>query len=250
MHSTFHILNGDALAERFPPELEGNLIVCRECLCEGPVGKESLNELYLERENYLSTTYPEIDHLHYSSDISSEFEKIRRIPNGSDIYLWFEQDVFCQVNLWFILYLLAQSDFVGSIQLVITNQKSPYAFSGYSEEELLDLYRDSIPISELLLWAQLWKSFQQKQVTILEDTGKKLNRTYPFLTVAIHALLDSIPSEDSLSRPSRVLQEIIASQEDENFQSIFQEFCTREAIYGYGDLQVKRLYKEAKEEGS
>jgi hypothetical protein len=45
------------------------------------------------------------------------------------------------------------------------------------------------------------------------------------------------------------LKAIIAEWETENnespkFGTVFQEFCRREAIYGYGDLQVLRMVEK------
>ena len=34
--------------------------------------------------------------------------------------------------------------------------------------------------------------------------------------------------------------------ETEEFEPVFYEFCKRESIYGFGDLQVKKLIREIK----
>jgi hypothetical protein len=241
---TFHILNGDALADRFPSEIEGSKIICRECLCEGPVDNLNLEGFYQDRKHHLQTTFPQIDYLDYNSDVSSEFEKIKQIPAGSDVFLWFEQDVFCQVNLWFMLYLLREAGSSRSIYLVLTDDRSPYGFSGYSNQELLDLYRRRRQVDDLLPWTQLWNSYQQHQLSALTEIGEKLSEDFPFLPKTIRALIESIPTENSIGRPSRVLREIKNSLDEVSFGKVFRAFCKQEAIYGYGDLQVKRLYDQ------
>ena len=52
--SEVHILNGDALAERFPKEIPGLKIIMRECLISGPVVYGSPNELATVRKTYLN----------------------------------------------------------------------------------------------------------------------------------------------------------------------------------------------------
>lgn len=42
----------------------------------------------------------------------------------------------------------------------------------------------------------------------------------------------------------QALQQIIDELGTEEFTLVFREFCKREGIYGFGDLQVKRLYDE------
>ena len=49
----YHILNGDALAQRFPTDLKGELIVFRECLVSGPNTSSSHADLYKLRKTYL-----------------------------------------------------------------------------------------------------------------------------------------------------------------------------------------------------
>ena len=45
----------------------------------------------------------------------SEFEKIQNIEEGVDINLWFEDDLFCQVNFWFVISLLSSLNHKNSI---------------------------------------------------------------------------------------------------------------------------------------
>jgi hypothetical protein len=56
--------------------------------------------------------------------------------------------------------------------------------------------------------------------------------------------LDSVRTKDSLGRPMNSLIGIIKDLHTTEFRPVFKEFCTREGIYGFGDLQVKRLFDE------
>jgi len=49
-----------------------------------------------------------------------------------------------------------------------------------------------------------------------------------------------------LGRPSQSLIRIINELNTVEFEPIFREFSKREDIYGFGDLQVKRLFNEIK----
>ena len=74
----------------------------------------------------------------------TEFERIQNIPPNSAIYLWFEDDLFCQVNCWFALALL--QDQVGcQLYLIRLDARSPYAFSVYTSEELKGLFQQQTP---------------------------------------------------------------------------------------------------------
>jgi hypothetical protein len=55
---TYHILNGDSLAGTFPnAKLPGEIIVARECLIEGDLHGDSLDEFLKTRASYIRMTY-------------------------------------------------------------------------------------------------------------------------------------------------------------------------------------------------
>ena len=58
---------------------------------------------------------------------------------------------------------------------------------------------------------------------------------------AIVAWVESVPSKNNPRKPTQVILEIINDLGTQEFSPIFKEFCKRAPVYGYGDLQVKRL---------
>jgi hypothetical protein len=67
---------------------------------------------------------------------------------------------------------------------------------------------------------------------------------YPFLKPAIQANIDQIPTTDNPDRPVQSLMNIINELKTNEFGPVFRLFCQRESIYGFGDLQVKRIFEE------
>lgn len=106
MKTAYHILNGDALLHQFPDSVEGTRLVCRECLVEGPVRESSLSQFFEERKTYLNEHYGKEVQLEYKKEVAALFYQILKLPDSAEINLWFEDDLFCQVNLWFCLFLL------------------------------------------------------------------------------------------------------------------------------------------------
>ena len=103
----YHILNGDALKEQFPPTLSGELIVARECLVDGNIQGESLEAFLTNRAKHIES-YSQVPEGEYFKLTVPEINKIRNIAQGSKVYCWFEEDLFCQVNFWFVLHLLVE----------------------------------------------------------------------------------------------------------------------------------------------
>jgi hypothetical protein len=95
-----HILNGDALAGYFP--FEGEKIICRECLIDGPLYGRLPDDFFEIRAAYISDSFhvPAED---YFRNLKSEFDRLENIPHALSINVWFEHDLFCQANLWFML---------------------------------------------------------------------------------------------------------------------------------------------------
>src|SRR5687768_5790002 len=100
---TIHILNGDCLFDPLQEaSVNGDYFVCRECLIEGPVAADSLDNFLKQRAEYISKEY-RVKEDEYLNRTASVFRQLTQLPEFSNLYLWFEDDLFCQVNLWFIL---------------------------------------------------------------------------------------------------------------------------------------------------
>lgn len=240
----YHILNGDALAERFPKDIKGERIVFRECLVDGPVAS-SLEQLFALRAPFMRQHYEADD---YSHKAAKEIAKIETIGVLDEVYLWFEEDLFCQVNLWFLVHYFAKKG-IANLSLVHPEPDSPYAFSTYDEAGLQGLFQQRQKLHSLDQWMALWQAYQQKDHKALQAAATHLATTYPFVTAAVQANIDRVPKDDALSRPLKSLQQIKAELQTDDFAPIFRAFCQREAIYGFGDLQVERLLQQLEDVG-
>ncbi len=72
----------------------------------------------------------------------------------------------------------------------------------------------------------------------------ELKNEYPFILPAVQAHIDRLPKNGNPGRPVRTLIEIMHELQTEEFGPVFREFCRRESIYGFGDLQVKQLFDD------
>ncbi len=246
MKLKYHILNGDCLKERFPQNIEGEIIVVREGLVDGDISEVNLSGLFKIRAKFISEVYGVSSIEKYEEVSVSEFKKIQNIPAKSDIYLWFEDDLFCQVNFWFVVDLIVAYVKNCQVFLVRPITLNHYGFGGLNNEEIMSVYRQKNPIIELESIASLWKSFQKKDLYKLEKTAKGLEQKYPFILKAVEAHIESFPFENKPGRPTQTLLNIMNELKTDSFPMVFREFTKRESIYGYSDLQVKRLFDQIK----
>jgi hypothetical protein len=92
-----HVLNGDATAAVFPPTLPGERTVWRDILMEGPAaGDADARAAWLAPRLGVS-----------ADDYARGWREGQRIlahaKEHDEVVLWFEQDLFCATNLWFVL---------------------------------------------------------------------------------------------------------------------------------------------------
>ena len=243
MAKQFHILNGDSLKQQFPENIQGEIIVARECLVDGDVEGANLDELFTTRSKFLSQNYGGTEQDYYEKAVP-EFLKMAEISDNSDINLWFEDDLFCQVNFWFVVHLLLKKEKDCNIFLVRPKTHNQYGFAGLKKSQLTSIYRNRLFLNELGKIASLWESYQNNHTEQLIETAQELENRYPFILPAAKAHIQRVPKHGNLGRPAQSLLTIMAELKTKEFGPIFKEFNKRESIYGYGDLQVKRLYDQ------
>lgn len=246
MRKQYHILNGDSLKEQFPKKIQGEIIVTRECLVDGTVKGDSLSDFFKTRAEFISNNYDGFNEQDYFEKTVPEFQKMQNIPDNVDINLWFEDDLFCQVNFWFVLNLLSKSRLNNQLFLIRPELISQFGFRGLNTAELISIYENRLELTKLDKLASLWKSYRIGDTKELIKTSRELKNEYSFILTAAKAHIERIPIKGKLGRPSQSLIKIIDELNTVEFEPIFKEFCKREEIYGYGDLQVKRLLDEIK----
>ncbi len=239
---TYHILNGDALKNRFPvSHVYGEVIIMRECLVDGPSSGNNLEDFFKNRANFIKETYGDVDNK-YTQEVIPEILKINTIGEG-EVNLWFEDDLFCQVNLWFICSLIYSKDHI-KVNLVRPNKSLQYGFGGLNTEDLVTAYEQKIPLTKVnvnqLVW--LWFTFQKNHVERLLKLSVQIGEDFPFIKEAIIAQIERNGSDENPGRPERTILAIIEEKNTIDFGIVFQEFCKREPIYGFGDLQFKSIF--------
>ncbi len=239
----FQVLNGDALKARFPSQIEGVQLVCRECLVDGPAPVLQFPEFYVERAAFIQEAYGD-PREGYFAKVVPALEQIRQAPNGSELNLWFEKDLFCQVNLWFLLALLGAKKKALTINLVVPESEIQYGFAGLTDLQLLETYQNRRLLTEWEMEAleKLWPAYQSQDREALLRIASSLISTLPFIGMAVGAQLALEPEDGTPGKAIQTLERL-KREIGNQFGPVFQAFSKEEAIYGFGDLQVKRMWE-------
>lgn len=240
----WHILNGDALREQFQAwKIPGQTLVMRECLVEGPVAGE--DDFWSQRKAFISEAYAASSH-EYDQWVTTELAKFATMTSDAEVNLWFEDDLFCQANLWFVLHyqhkLGIRQRLYRVFPVVADSLRRWMGFGGSDATALLQGFEGRVPIGEadLNLACQLWEAYSQADFPRLVALSHSPSPCFHDLEAVVAAHVARFPAHGGLGRPERTLQAILA-QGHHSFGEIFKEFSLREGIYGFGDTQVRRM---------
>ena len=241
----YNILNGDSLAYSFPDAgIEGDVIVIREALIDGDLSGDNLHDFWRSRAKYLGS--PETE---YRDKVVKEFEKIGNAPDNSTFNLWFEYDLFCQVNMWFVISVIDSLPIKKKVFAVYTthlNKTDKQFWNGFgpaNSDELKVCYANKILLSEadMNLGKDLWEAYKNGDLEVLMALSKHPSAVFPYLQEVVQAHVDRFPKDGTKGRPEKVIEDIIKNISTD-FHQVFKEFWNRESIYGFGDSQLKHLY--------
>ncbi|HSO85244.1 MAG TPA: DUF1835 domain-containing protein [Draconibacterium sp.] len=251
--NTYHVLNGDFLAEQLSrTKINRNFIVCRECLIEGNLRASSIGEFWKVRAEFIAGNFPESSEVYFKNS-ASEFEKLRALPEDSEVCLWFENDLFCQTNMWFVISILPEHKNLKVYRVfpVIKNKSDLWKGFSVSDAALLEQAFSSkvrLTNKDLELGRELWSAYQNNDFAKLTSLSSSDSACFQYLESVCKAHTDRFPKGTLPGRPDRVVKEILETVSTK-FDTVFSEFSNREGIYGFGDAQLKRIYDRQMQSG-
>jgi hypothetical protein len=245
MKSLLHLVNGDLLAS----QLQGasffeTHLVFREALIVGPTQAIGMDEFWKVRTAFITSSYG-VTAEEYTQKTVLEIERLNSLPEDTEICLWFEDDLFCQVNLWFILFFLAEIPKfkLSRVFPPISTTESRWAGFGQADLDLLEkCYQARIPFftPDLALGSSLWKAYRSQDWDLFKNLSHQASPCFNSLEEVCQAQFDRLPGAHGLGKPEQILKGILAGGTTD-FPLVFKEFSRQAGIYGFGDLQVKAL---------
>ena len=216
----------------------------RECMIDGPRDfSQGVEVFFKARAAFIYEQFGR--ELSYKEYVVSQFEKMHEIPDEGVICFWFEDDLFCQANFWFLMYYLKYHK--AQKFLVRSGDSSPYSFAGLSDKGILEAFKQKKELEAEDL-STLWKLYEADDKNGVEALSEVFFEEHPFIKAAFEAHFDRLASGQSFGKPKETLKEIGTELGFEDFGKVFREFQRRVPIYGYGDLQVQNMLKELKKE--
>jgi len=211
---------------------------------DGDLSGDNLNDFWRSRAKFMELTEVE-----YHNGVAKEFEKIINASDNAEFNLWFEYDLFCQVNMWFVISIINNLSIKKKVNAVYTSyldrsdKRFWNGFGPATSRELKICYAARIPLSDtdLRFGHDLWTAYKSDNLQELIRLAENRSPSFPYLQEVVKAHVERFPGDGTKGRPERVLEEITKNIST-NFAEVLKEFWSRESIYGFGDAQVKELY--------
>jgi len=241
----FHIHNGESTAGTlrefgFP----GEHFAFQEVLMAGPTPSGlSPDEWLTTRARYLSDAY-DLNSEDCGMNLLKQEAALQNCSEHGETILWFEHDLFCQINLIYLLdWFSNQSRDKNKLSLICIGVfPGVEDFRGLGQltgEQLASLFDDRHQVTqkEFGVAKQAWEAYCSTDPRDILRLLEGDTSAMPFLRNALLLQLARFPSVlNGLSRIENRALELISRGATE-FKSLFPRFWKVEPVYGLGDAQ-------------
>jgi hypothetical protein len=199
-----NITNGDSAAGTLSEAgIEGKIIPWRDVLHEGPVDSSlSLEKLSTQRARFIAERRWD-DFAHVSGDFAERDRMIRHLDYFDEIVLWFEDDLYDQLQLIQLLdFLSGSSARQKAISLIQVDGYIPPLSAAKLKE--LDAKRPRVTPEQFDLAQRAWKAFGSNDPSGISRLLDGNTSALPYLAGALRRHLEEFPAVGTgLSRSER-----------------------------------------------
>jgi len=223
-----HIANGSALKKflRDQRKWEQELIAFNESVITGPCGDDIFSEAFFaERANALR-----VSEENYQATVVRELAPLF-LGNYGGVQLWFDDDMFSQMNALTLFAYFDQIGFTGEVKLHLI--QSSYWKCPSWDELIVRSYRVGVAG---------YKKMYEEILVNRNETPVKYS-VYSELKEAIRLFKEYLSPNGTIQRAVR---DMMYDSWDKN--RIVKEICRKFPQYGIGDYNILRMYDEFVEE--
>jgi len=212
-----HVTNGDCTVEIMRrAHVVGDIIAWRDVLHEGPVPALPAAELRPLRAHVLAAMGA-ADPARVEAELRARDERLEAaVEEGQRVVLWFEHDLYDQLQLLQILSGLPDRP-TGIEMICVGGFPGHPRFAGLGEldpDELASLWPVRAPVTNEHVRAARagWDAFRGSDPTALARMAATPDGRLPFLAAALRRLLEELPgARDGLARTERELLAAVAA---------------------------------------
>ena len=242
-----HVTNGDSTTATMERAgIAGDLMSWRDVLHEGPVPRVGPDELRRLRAEYLARLgFPEPAKI--EAQLRERDERLAAaLEEGEPVVLWFEHDLYDQLQL--IQILAGLSDRPQHVELIcIGTFPGRPDFHGLGElepDELASLWPLRAPVApeHVHLARAAWDAVRGDDPRAVARTAATPDERLPYLAPALRRLLEELPgARDGLARSERQLLRAVADGAPTREAAFVASAAAEEAVFMGDSIAFDRL---------
>ena len=250
---TTHITNGDVTTNVLRDKLciKESIFTWRELLCEGKTCTNFGSEQFWKsRFEFLSSIY-NISKREYISKTIKEFKNICNTKEQEEIILWFDSDLFCQINLVGLISWLKKNRKGVTISLVSliceVDFSGKSSFYNLSKQQLNSLFnkRKVLSQDDIEYADYVWQIYCSNSPLKLQSVQK--SSTFTHLKSALDLHIKRFPSVlNGLNIIEHQILKIVRDSEQINKPALIKKLLQDNSLYGFSDLQYSNMINELK----
>ncbi|PXX24938.1 DUF1835 domain-containing protein [Arenibacter sp. ARW7G5Y1] len=254
MSSQLHITNGDILTNKLSTlKLEGDIITWREMLCEGKtetnVGSESF---WKTRFEFLNKNY-KVSKSWFIDKTLKEYRTLCNHKQEDRIVLWFDFDLFDQINMLAVISWLKTHRPYAEISLVSSveedNSVNILGLGESTDDQLRNLYtnRTLLTQDDIEYADYVWQLYCSDNPIRLENLKDFDSFQFSHLSGAIEAHLMRFPTiRNGLNEVENNILRLARSAKPKTKLVLLNTVLKNQGRYGFGDTQYERVITKLK----
>lgn len=254
--STLHITNGDSTTNYLKKlNFQGDFITWREMLCEGKTSTDVGSEhFWKSRFDFLKQSY-KVTKKQFIDLTLKEYRNLCNHKSQEEIVLWFEYDLFCQINMIAVISWLKRYRKGRKISLVCSGEvkgsNKLLGLAELTEKQLKEQYQNKteLTLDDIEYADYVWQLYCSDNPIKLQNVYQyQQNTTFKYLIDSLLVHLQRFPSiGNGLNNVENSILDITANSTLNSQDELIRELLQQENQYGFGDLQYKKQINDLKD---
>lgn len=251
---TLHITNGDSTTNVLRDlNFSGEIITWREMLCEGQtrtdVGSENF---WKSRFNFFSSRY-KVTKKQFIDYTVKEYRRLCNQKLQEEIVLWFEYDLFCQINMLAVISWLKEYRSGAHITLVCSGNEDDsgrlYGLGELAHDDIMRLYdkRITLTVDDIEYADYMWHLYCSNSPIQLQTQSKFNASQFKYLTPALEAHMMRFPTiKNGLNAIENDILTQVVNKKHKTKEALVKTMLQRPNYYGFGDTQYFQKLNDLK----
>lgn len=251
MSSQLHITNGDNFTQRLRDlNFKGKIITWREMLCEGKTETNVGSEAFWKtRFDFLHKNY-NVSKSWFVEKTLKEYRSLCNHKQEDEIVLWFEYDLFCQINMLAVISWLKTHRRHVKISMVCSGNEDEtdhlYGLNELNEEQVQNLYENRVVLTQddIEYADYVWQLYCSDNPIRLENLADFDQYQYEYLEGAIKTHLKRFPTiRNGLNEIENKVLQFASQKKPASQKELMGALLADQGWYGFGDSQYQRILK-------